>query len=201
MGTRHRNRLRNHSAKRVVTYLSFMKLDEVELNVILSLLNMYGGWFEWSEVMKWIQITCTCFNEQNFFQIKNPIQYTLINWSQTMHNINHEDSNQGDQDDVNTGQQEQCTLIDWWIQTMHCTTSINKKTWIKTMQQDLERSSTGRRTISIKKTIQRCNQGDQDDVTIQDNKNSAHWLIDEFKRCTAQHQSTRRHGSKQCNKI
>ena len=44
-----------------------------------------------------------------------------------MHNINHEDSNQGDQDDV----------------TIH----DNKNS------QDLERSSTGRRTISIKKTI------------------------------------------------
>ena len=75
-----------------------------------------------------------------------------------MHDINHEDSNQGDQ-------QDDVTILD---------NKINKETWIKTMQQDLERSSTGRRTISIKKTIQRCNQGDQDDVTIQDNKNSAH---------------------------
>ena len=77
---------------------------------------------------------------KTFFQIKNPIQCSLINWSQkTMHDINHEDSNQGDQDDVTIedtltlslfsikGQQEQCTLIDWLMNSNDALHNIDQQ--------------------------------------------------------------------------
>ena len=49
--------------------------------------------------------------------------------------------------------------------------SINKKTWIKIMQHDL-RTIKHRTMHNINQ--EDSNQGDQDDATIQNNKNSAH---------------------------